>query len=313
MPIIQELPLLTPARETLLTIGGFDGVHLGHQRLIQALIARARERGLMSGVVTFHRHPRMILNTPDKITYLASVEERLAFLRSLGVDHPVVLTFTEEVARLGAREFVHLLMEHLKMRGLVVGPGFALGRGREGDIPYLTALGQELGFTLDVVAPVSLEGRLVSSSAVRQALTEGDMETVNRFLGRPFALEGVVVRGAGRGQSLGFPTANLALALDQALPGDGIYVMRAYVGGRGGAYHPAVANIGRRPTFDGGETLVEVHLLDFAGDLYGQTLRVEVISRLRPERKFAGPQPLVAQMKRDVAQARAILEGEGSH
>jgi riboflavin kinase/FMN adenylyltransferase len=193
------------------------------------------------------------------------------------------------------------------MRGLVIGPDFALGRSREGDISVLHSLGKERGFWVDVIPPKVINGEVVSSTSIRQALAKGDTAKVKRLLGRPYALTGQVGHGAERGRQLGFPTANLEINSSQALPSDGVYATRANVAGH---TYPSVTNIGTRPTFGEGERTVEVYLLDFEGTLYSQELRVDLIERLRAEKRFSNPEELKNQISHDVEQARSILETE---
>jgi riboflavin kinase/FMN adenylyltransferase len=304
--LVSELSAFTPERETLLTIGVFDGVHLGHRHLIRKLTQRAAEGTFLSGVVTFNSNPKAVLSPRTKLARLTTLEERATLLKSLGVDLVVPLTFTNEVAALSAREFVLYLKRYLKVRGLVIGPNFALGRGREGNAATLQSLGQELGFTVEVVKPLMVESALVSSTAVREALARGDMKTTTRLLGRYFSLAGPVAGGFERGHSvLGFPTANIQLEPDQALPEDGVYATLAHVGDK---VYQSVTNIGVKPTFGKGARTVEVHILDFTGDLYGRKLTIELVERLRAEMKFAGPEELAAQIKKDVEQAKTVLK-----
>ena len=303
--LVSELSAFTPERETLLTIGVFDGVHLGHRHLIRKLTQRAAEGNLPSGVVTFNSNPKAVLSPRTKLARLATLEERASLLKSLGVDLVIPLTFTTEVAALSAREFVLYLKKYLKMRGLVIGPNFALGRGREGNAAALQSLGQELGFTVEVVKPLMVEGSLVSSTAVREALARGDMKTTTKLLGRYFSLSGPVAAGVERGHILGFPTANIQFDAGQAMPEDGVYATLGHVGDK---VYQSVTNIGVKPTFGKGERTVEVHLLDFSGDLYGQKLTIELVERLRLEMKFAGPEELAAQIKNDVERAKTILK-----
>jgi riboflavin kinase/FMN adenylyltransferase len=307
MQVEAKLRQAAPGRDTLLTIGVFDGVHLGHQRVIQHLRQRAAGAGLLAGVVTFQHHPRRVLSSDSELPYLTSLEERVGLIRGLGVELVVVLPFTLELARLSAREFLELLKQHLLMKGLVGGADFALGRGREGQSGILGGLGEEMGFSFEVVSPVASTdetGEVVSSTAVRKALAGGDVARVARLLGRPFSLGGPVVPGDERGRKLGFPTANLATHEGQALPADGVYATRTFVDGRA---HRSLMNIGLRPTFGGGERTVEVFILDFAGDLYARHLRVEVVEWLRGERKFDSPEELKAELARNVERAREIL------
>jgi riboflavin kinase/FMN adenylyltransferase len=302
--VVAELSRFSPQRDTLLTIGVFDGVHLGHRHLIETVIQRAAERNLMSGVVTFNGHPKTVLSNGARLARLTTPAERTELLERIGVDLVVPLTFTEELAALTAREFVSLLVERLRMRGLVIGPGFALGRGREGKAATLRALGRELGFGVEEVGPLEVGGLVVSSTAIREALSRGDMGTASKMLGRHFSLSGPVVGGSERGRVLGFPTANLGVDPDQALPGDGVYATLGHVGG---AVYKSVTNIGVRPTFGEGERSVEAFLLDFEGDVYGQELTIELVGRIRGEAKFADAGELSTQISKDVEQAKTVL------
>ena len=306
MLVEEELSRVSPKRHTALTIGVFDGVHLGHQLLVSKVKEKAAAANLDSVVVTFLHHPRLVLGRQSHITFITSIEERISRLQGLGVSHVVTLSFTHELARLSAREFVTLLMEYLKMRELVIGPDFALGKERSGNIASLQALGSELGFGIEVVPPLLYQGEVVSSTAIRGALARGEVNKMNKLLGRHFTLTGQVEKGDARGRTLGFPTANLMPDEEQALPADGVYACYALVGGE---RHNAVLNIGVRPTFRGVQRLVEVHILDFSGNIYGQELQVELIDRLRDEMKFPGPEELKIQMAKDVELARLLLGG----
>jgi len=302
-----ELAAVALDRDTALTVGVFDGVHRGHRHLLAWLKDRAAARGLVSGVITLHPHPALVLNPRAPVVYLTSLEERVELLRAGGVDFVLPVTFTPEVARLSARDFVGLLIERLRMRFFLVGPDFALGRDRQGSADVLFQLGSEMGFEVESAGPLVEGGRVVSSSAVRDALTAGEVEAVGSLLGRPFSLHGPVVRGVERGKVMGFPTANIAVGPGMALPAFGVYATRAYVD-VGGVARKSVTNIGRRPTFDNGERTVEVYIMDFDADIYGQELRVDVLKRLRGETRFSDPQELVEQIRRDVAAAREYLE-----
>jgi len=302
--IEKELATVRPQKETLLTIGVFDGIHLGHQRLLTRLRDEARRKNWLSGVVTFKSHPKAVLSPENKLLWLSDLETRISLLRGLGIDVVVALPFTPELARLTARRFVQLLKEHLKMRGLIIGPDFALGRGREGDAEKLRLLGQEMGFSVEIIPAVVLDGQVVSSSAIRQALAQGDMKKAEKLFGRLFRLNGQVVSGDRRGRVLGFPTANLELKPEQALPSDGVYATIAHVGHE---LMPSVTNIGVRPTFGGSERLVETCLLDYQGELIGQKLTIDLVDKLRDERRFDTVEELKAQIGRDVEQARQIL------
>jgi riboflavin kinase/FMN adenylyltransferase len=302
--VISELKKYSPGRGTLLTVGVFDGVHLGHKQLIDQLVQQAAQRDLIGGVVTFSYHPKTVLSPESKLARLTTLEERSRLLKDIGIELVVPLTFNDEFSALSAREFVTLLQEHLRMEGLVIGPDFALGKSREGDAETLTNLGKELGFTVEVVGPMTLEGSLVSSTAIRGALAIGDMKTTNRLLGHNFKLYGPVSGGTERGHILGYPTANIKVDQDQALPSDGVYATFSYVGNK---VYKSVTNIGVRPTFDGGERTVEVFLMDFDENIYGKVLSIELVDRLRGEIKFSNAEELSAQIAKDVDLAREIL------
>jgi len=302
--IEKELAKVKPQKETLLTIGVFDGIHLGHQRLLTHLRDEARKKNWLSGVVTFKSHPKAVLSPENKLLWLSDMETRISLIRDLGIDVIVVLPFTSELARLTAQRFVQLLKGYLKMRGLIIGPDFALGKDREGDAEKLRLLGQEMGFSVEVIPPVVLDGQVVSSSAIRQALTQGDMKKAEKLFGRLFSLNGLVVGGDRRGRTLGFPTANLELKPEQALPSDGVYATIAHVGHE---LMPSVTSIGVRPTFGGGKRLVETYVIDYEGELLGQRLTLDLVDRLRDEKRFDTVEELKSQMGRDVEQARQVL------
>jgi riboflavin kinase/FMN adenylyltransferase len=310
MSVEEELARLSPEKDMLLTIGVFDGVHLGHKHLISKLKELAREQGYSSGVITFRQHPQEVLSPQTKLPFLTDLGQRIKLLKNEGVEAVIPLSFTPELASLSPGKFLGLLKKHLRMRGLVIGPDFALGRNREGNTDALRRLGQEMGFSVTVVPPMIIDGEVVSSTAIRNALASGDMKRVRKLFGRPFRLHGRVITGARRGVELGFPTANMDINPQQALPAEGVYVSQAYIDG--GTY-AAMTNIGQRPTFGGGERLVEVYLLDYHGDLYGQELAIDIIERLRDEKKFDTPEQLKKQIAEDVKQGKAILKTRGGN
>lgn len=301
----EELLRNAPGRPCAITIGVFDGVHLGHRHLIDELIACAARRRLASAVVTLHPDPVQVLRPNLRPAYLTSLEERVELLRATGVDAVAPLTFTSEVAELSARDFVAMLHETLDMRFVLMGPDHAFGRGREGTPARLSEIGEEIGFDVETL-PQPLEGTsgAVSSTAVRRALAGGEMEVAATLLGRPFSVRGPVVRGNERGRTIGYPTANIAVTPDRALPAFGVYVTLARVGGR--AYQSAT-NIGVNPTFGDERPSIETYLLDFEGDLYGRELTVEVLHRLRGEEKFASVDALVAAIAADVEATRSYF------
>lgn len=288
-----------------LTIGNFDGVHRGHQALVGELARAAHARGGLAGLLTFEPHPLAVLRPQVRVLRLTSNEERAELLAALGLDLVIVLPFTPETAATPAADFMQKLTAALPLAELWIGPDFALGRGREGDATRLAEIGQALDYRVHVVAPYDWQGEPVRSSRVRGMLAEeGAVEAAAELLGRPYQVWGEVVQGAQRGRQLGFPTANVALPADRLTPAYGVYACWAW---REEAGHPAVVNIGVRPSFDNGQPSVEAYLLDFDGDLYGETLGLSFIRRLRGEKKFADIGELVAQIRADAESARRIL------
>lgn len=307
MEVIDDLAKVGLRRETVLTIGAFDGVHRGHQALISPVVTRARAAGRLSGVITFHPHPAVVL-APDRAPrYLTTPGEKVALLEKLGVDLVVLLTFDRHMAGTPARDFVEKVSWRLRMQELWVGADFAMGRDRQGDVDYLRRLGRELGYEVHVVEPLVLDGQVVSSSRIRRLLLEGEVEDAARLLGRYPSLSGEVVEGARRGHTLGFPTANLEIRPERAVPANGVYAVYALLGRE---RYPAVANVGVRPTFDNGKRTVETYILDFQGDLYGCDLVVEFVARLRRERRFESVEDLVEQIGKDSEMARSMLQDQ---
>jgi len=289
-----------------LTIGSFDGVHRGHQDLLNRMLAAARGRGLPAVVLTFYPHPSVVLRGRKPAFYITSPDERADLLENLGVDLVITQTFDLELSRVEAPDFLDRLKAHLGFHDLWAGEDFALGHQRRGNRHYLAQESGERGFRFHLVPPFLLEGEVVSSTRVREALRAGDVARAASYLGRHFELPGRVTHGVGRGKQLGIPTANLEVWEERAVPGVGIYACLAELEGE---RKPAVVSIGYRPTFEDGLTtpVVEAHLLDFDGDLYDRELKIVFIERLRDERRFSGPDPLVEQIGRDIQQARELL------
>ena len=306
MEIEQELANIAPQGETILTIGVFDGVHAGHRYLLKKMQQRAAEKSLLSGVVTFSPHPQSVLHPNKQLPCLSNLEDRVTAFRELGINIVAVLTFTPKVARLSAHDFVSLVKKQLRMRSIIVGPDFALGRSREGNINLLRALGHEMKFSVEVIPPYTINGQVVSSTLIRQALIQGNMRKVDRLIGHYFYLRGKVITSDKRGRTLGFPTANLDIPTTsaQALPGNGIYATIAQVDGK---QFPSATNIGIRPTFGEGERMVETHLLNYQGDLYDKEIRVEFVQKLRDEQRFSLSEELKTQIEKDVQEVKAIL------
>jgi len=305
MKLVRDFTKLNLDKSSALSIGVFDGVHLGHQYLLDKLTKSADNADLLTGVVTFDSHPDDLLTPQRHVRYLTTLAEKLDLLGGLGFDFLVALPFTRELAQTSARDFILSTVRRLQMRELWIGPDFALGRGREGDAAYLSGLGQELGFRLQALQPLTDGGEVISSSRIRALLHQGKVTEASQLLGRYPSLKGQVVGGAKRGQKLGFPTANLAVDEKILIPADGIYAVQVQWGA---ANHQGVVNIGVRPTFeDQAERIVEAHIIDVAGDLYDQTLEISFVRRLRPEQRFENADALIAQMKQDVAQTRRLF------
>jgi len=286
----------------VVTIGNFDGVHLGHRALVHTARERADASGADAVAMFFDPHPAAFFRPETAPLLLTTTARRAELLRDAGVDRVDVRTFDEAFSSLDAGAFADLLAE-LETVAVVVGPDFHFGSGRSGNVTSLRELGEARGFEVLVEEPVTFEGELVSSTRTRRCLEWGDVTSAARLLTRPHDVDGRVVKGDQRGRTIGFPTANLDCD-PVLLPADGVYAVRAAIDGRvvGG-----VANLGVRPTFEAGRS-VEVHFLDFEGDLYERTLRVAFVARVRPEKRFDGADALVAQIREDVEEARSILE-----
>ena len=295
-----------PETGSLVTIGVFDGLHLGHQRLIKTLVESADAVKRPAIAVTFFPHPDKVLDATSERYYLTSPEQRAELLIAQGVDTVITLPFDEHIRQLSAAAFVDKLLHSLRMKELHVGADFALGFQREGDVRFLRAQGETQGFTVnavDLIGGVDGGGQ-ISSSKIRQFLRQGEVVKAREMLGRSYTLEGTVVEGEKRGRAIGFPTANLSVWDEQLIPANGVYATWASLGDE---TYRAAANIGQRPTFAGDNITVEAHLLDFSGDLYGESVELRFEERLRPERQFNGLAELVAQIERDVAATRRLL------
>jgi len=308
MQIEEELAELSPEKDMLLSIGVFDGVHLGHKHLISQLMERARQQDLLSGVVTFRQHPQELLSPQAKLPLLTDISTRVSLLKHEGIDVIITLSFTHELAQLTARQFVSLLKKYLRMSGLVIGPDFALGKDREGSADTLCKIGQDVDFSVTVVPYVKLNGEVVSSTAIRNALAEGNMKRVTSLIGRSFSFQGQVTTGAGRGEELGFPTANLKVEPRQAIPADGVYATWTYIDGK--AYQ-SMTNIGLSPTFGNNERTVEIYIVDYHGNLYGHEIKLDIVERLRDEKRFDTVDELKKQIAEDVKQGIAFLNSRG--
>ena len=296
-------------RPTVLTLGVFDGLHLGHQRIMQTVVERARAVEAHATAITFDPHPRAVLHPESAPPLLQTLDQRLANLEVLGVEQTIVIPFTREFASQPAEDFMSdIIHDRLHAKEVYLGKGFAFGKDRGGNIALLKSMSEKLGFVADEVDEVRLRGHRVSSSKIRQLLAEGRINLARRMLGRPYGVEGVIIRGNRRGHTIGFPTANLK-PHNRVIPRYGVYATASLVGG---TWRKSITNIGVRPTFENdADPSIESYIFDFDGDLYGDVLRVRFLHRIRDERKFNGIDELKAQIERDTRRARNYFRHEG--
>ena len=297
-------------RGTVATVGTFDGVHRGHWTVLAEIRRRAEATGRRSVLVTFDPHPLRILRPEHAPLLLTTPVEKKEILAESGLEYAVFLSFTEALSRYSPRRFVEeILIDRIGVEELVIGYDHGFGRDRAGGADALEEMGRELGFSVDVVAPVGTDGGAVSSSRIRSLLLERRVREAERCLGRPYSIRGVVVRGDGRGRGLGFPTANLRVSeRDKLIPPQGIYAVKGVL--KTGSYTGAL-HLGPRPTFKGSPPTIELHLLDFDRDIYGEEVRIDFVEHLRPIEPFANVAALVEQIRADVDAARMAVEGEG--
>ena len=291
---------------TSATIGNFDGVHIGHKKILASIKEEAKQQGLSSCVITFHPHPQKVLQNID-IPLLVPIRERLKLLEEQGIDVVACYTFTKDIAKISAQDFVtDILVGKLNLKHLIVGPDFSFGRKREGNLELLNKMGAQYGFDTEVVETALYEGEIVSSTSIRNLVREGNLLKARNFLGYNFYIEGQVKEGERRGRQIGFPTANLETDWD-ILPKVGVYATLANVNG---IKHQSITNIGYRPTFGHNELLIETHIFNFNEDIYKKRVKVEFIDRVRDEQKFDGPDALVEQIKIDVERVKEILSND---
>jgi riboflavin kinase/FMN adenylyltransferase len=293
-------------RPTVLTLGVFDGLHLGHQLIVRTVAERAQAIGAVPTVITFDPHPRAVLHPASSPPLLQTLDQKVEGFDVLGIEQTIVVRFTEEFSRVPAEEFLRdVVKERLHAREVYLGKGFAFGHNREGNIELLRRVSQELDFFADEVPEVKIRGRRVSSSRVRELLLQGKVNLARRMLGRPYGVEGRVIRGDERGHMLGFPTANLH-PQNRVIPARGVYVTGTLIEGQ---WRRSVTNIGIRPTFEiDTEPSVETFVMNWSGDLYGDVIRVRFLHRLRDEKKFRSIEDLQEQIKADVNQAERYFE-----
>lgn len=290
------------------TIGNFDGLHLGHQALIQALIKLAKNDGKPAGLITFWPHPKVALGQVSGPFYLCTRSEKQVLFKQFDLDFVYCFGFDNAFSTLSAEDFLRALHKNLFINGLVTGANFSVGRAREGTLQNLQSIFDELKIHVEIIEPILVDGEMVSSGHIRHLLTMGQVSDAKRMLGRNYSVQGKVIQGKGVGSKFGFPTANIAYQPEKFLPKTGVYATWAYLGGK---RHPAVSNVGLRPTFEYVKTpKVETLLLDFEGNIYGELLKVAFVALLRDEVKFDGVQPLLAQIEQDKVLARRILEND---
>lgn len=294
-----------PRARPVATIGNFDGHHLGHRALLQTVVETARKAQGTALVLTFEPHPVKILAPHVDLRFLTSPEEKLAHFETAGVDEVVFLDFTPTFAAMSPEQFAEdVLHRSLTLSELFVGNHFAFGKGRTGRIEDLLRFGVEYGFLVHPMTPVTFDGDVVSSSRIRQLIQEGNMARAAKLLGRPYGIRGTVVQGLQQGKAMGWPTANLRIPAGRVVPPDGVYAARTL---HGSQLYDSIAYIGTRPTFGAGERLIEVNLLDYSSDLYGEEITVQFVERVRGDHAFASAEELSKQIARDVEQARISL------
>ncbi|HRI02259.1 MAG TPA: bifunctional riboflavin kinase/FAD synthetase [Pyrinomonadaceae bacterium] len=297
------------SKPTVLTLGVFDGLHLGHQRIMQTVVDRAKLAGAVPTAITFDPHPRAVLHPASAPPLLQTLDQRLANFEVLGIQQAIVIPFTLDFAASEAEAFLeNIVRDRLHAKEVYLGKGFAFGKDRGGNIEMLREVSGRLGFVADEVDEVQLRGRRVSSSKIRELLAEGSVNLARRMLGRPYGVEGVIIRGNRRGHTIGFPTANLK-PHNRVIPRYGVYATATLIDG---TWRKSITNIGVRPTFENdAEPSIESFIFDFDGDLYGDVLRVRFLHRIRDERKFNGIDELKAQIERDSARARNYFRHQG--
>lgn len=303
---ITDITTFTTQQPTVLTIGTFDGVHLGHQKIVERVVTTARQEGLLATVFTFFPHPRMVVQHDKGLKLIHTLEEKKQLLQQLGVDLLVVQPFNEAFAQLSAEEFVStILVEHLNVKKVIIGYDHRFGRNRTANIDDMRLFGKKYGFAVEEISVQEVDEVSVSSTKIREALNKGDVTTAEHYLGTPYSLTGRVVHGLKLGRTLGYPTANIQVTEDYKLiPKDGVYAVYSYIGSRK-VY--GMMSIGKNPTIEGKGASIEVYFFDFNGDLYDQKLTIEFVQYLREEQKFATIDLLKKQLQDDETAARKAI------
>jgi len=310
MKVIRDLDTISEdLTGAIVTIGNFDGVHLGHREIFRKIVREAKKTHKKSLVITFDPHPQKIIHPERRPFFLLTpLQEKLDLIASCGVDAVILIPFSTEFAEVTAGEFVEdILWKRLHLSKLFVGYDYVFGKGKGGNAQFLKASGERLGFQVEEIGVVKTDGLIASSTNIRLSILAGNVSLASEMLGRPYSVSGVIVKGYRRGTEIGYPTANIKS--EKVIPATGVYVIIAELEGR---KHEGVINIGNNPTFGNEETSVEVHLLDFEGDIYGKDITILFIERLRDEKKFKGPEELVRQIKRDIEKARKILASDAA-
>jgi len=306
MKIHSDINTIPSLKFAVVTSGTFDGVHVGHQKILSRIVELAHANNGESVVMTFWPHPRMVLEKESNLELLNTFEEKAELIQKLGIDHLIKIEFTSQFSQLSSQQFIEkYLVQKIRAKILVIGYDHRFGRNREGSFEYVNKHAQDFGFTVEEIPEQDIHDVAVSSTKIRKALRHGDMALANDFLRRPYLLSGVVVKGDQLGRKLGYPTANIDLgAAYKLIPKDGIYAVIAILNGK---EHHGVMSIGLRPTFEGRDRRIEVHIFDFEHEIYGQKLQVQVMARIRDEIKFSSQEALIAQMREDEKQSRKIL------
>lgn len=314
MQIFDDLSKVTYDKNTVITLGTFDGIHAGHKRIIEEVVAKSSFYDGRSFLITFDPHPRSIISKENKIQILSTLDEKLKLLESIGIQNVLVIKFTKEFSQLSANEFFSkYVLKGIGIREIVIGHDHHFGKGRDGDENKLREFGKVSDFKVSTVKAVTLDSMIVSSTKIRNLLTAGDITTANLFLERYYSFSGKIVTGDKRGRELGFPTANIDLDnLDKQIPAIGIYAVEFFIHSENKKYS-GVMSIGKRPTFyNDGKLTTEVFIFDFDKDIYGANVTVDVVERIRGEEKFSSAEELIKQIKKDVEAGKEILSREGS-
>lgn len=308
MNVYWDIHGVKKCQNRVITVGTFDGVHLGHHFIIDNLKSRADTLDAETTLVTFDTHPQIVLKSSDKpgLGLLTTIEEKIEILRKFQIDNVVVIRFTKEFSNTSSHDFVkHILFEKIGFREIVIGYDHGFGKNRGGDVRTLVTLGKELGFTVKQLPAFTMNGERVSSTTIRLSIKQGTVRKARSLLGRPYSFAGVVVRGAGRGRQLNFPTANLEpLSKDKLIPGDGVYAVYAHISDE---KLNGMMNIGNRPTFDSLQHTLEVHIFDFDQEIYNEKIKLEFADKIRDEIQFANSVELMSQLEKDKEQSLRIL------